>query len=236
MRLRENVARAIIPPVHVQPWFPPLFLLRPRSFCSRRRVVHNIPAGQETPFQVPSYLNNGLDQGDFSLLTCSSTQIPLRRDPFGHFHLCQIYFGLLSLSLSLEPPAAHSQLTPSFVGQILLSSGTTQVMMIRQQRLPHSQVTGEVAVCSEAAGSPLTGLLDLPLLSSSSSAPAAAAATRCAHNATSPPSDGGDALTCPSPPPPRPLGACTACVRTCAFVCCCGEKLLIKTIGKMLQD
>lgn len=102
MRLRENVARAIIPPVHVQPWFPPLFLLRPRSFCSRRRVVHNIPAGQETPFQVPSYLNNGLDQGDFSLLTCSSTQIPLRRDPFGHFHLCQIYFGLLSLSLSFS--------------------------------------------------------------------------------------------------------------------------------------
>ena len=39
-------------------------------------------------FQVPSYLNDRLDPSDFSLLTCSSTQIPLRREPCGHLTTC----------------------------------------------------------------------------------------------------------------------------------------------------
>lgn len=51
-RLRENVARAIIPPVLVQPWFP-------SSFCPRRRVVHNIPAVRKRLFKFPVTLTTG---------------------------------------------------------------------------------------------------------------------------------------------------------------------------------
>lgn len=94
-RLRENVARAIIPlrPLLVQPWIPSLSFTRPRSVCPRRRVVHNIPSSflfflLVFFFQVPSYLNDRLDPADFSLLTCSSTQIPLRREPCGHLTTC----------------------------------------------------------------------------------------------------------------------------------------------------
>lgn len=60
MRLRENVARAIIPPV-----VPLSSFCVPAPSVPTRRVVHNIPAVKKTPFQLPSYLNNGLNQSDF---------------------------------------------------------------------------------------------------------------------------------------------------------------------------
>lgn len=73
-RLRENVARAIIPlrPLLVQPWIPSFSFTRPRSVCPRRRVVHNIPSSVffSSFFfsQVPSYLNDRLDPADFRCL------------------------------------------------------------------------------------------------------------------------------------------------------------------------
>lgn len=98
----------------------------------------------KTPFQLPSYLNNSLNQDDFRLLTCFLTQIPLRRDPFGHLHLCQIY-----LDFFLEP-AAHFPVTPSFVWQVCFHQRGAAQVMVRQQRLPHSQPQGR-ARCSLVA-------------------------------------------------------------------------------------
>ncbi|KAL7382608.1 hypothetical protein ABVT39_025179 [Epinephelus coioides] len=87
--------------------------------------------------------------------------------------------------------AAHFQVTPCFVCQFCF-----------HKRGPAQLWSRWISV---------EGFVYLALFS----AAAAAAATRCAHNATNPPSDGRDALTCPSMLLPRPLQKCTVCVHQC---------------------
>lgn len=113
MRLRENVARAIIPPLLVQPWFPSFPsaspLLLSQATCSSQH-----PRGQlYRLFKVPNHLKNRLSQSAFCALTCSSTQTPLRPDPFGHLHFCQIYldFCVFFSSPQRTFPVTHQRRT-----------------------------------------------------------------------------------------------------------------------------
>ena len=198
MRLRENVARAIIPPVLVQPWFPSSFCVhapsvpRDASFTTSQR--------SEARLQVPSYLNG--------MTSVWITLIPFRRDPLRHLYLRQIYVDFLIA------PAAYFQVAPSFVFQFCFQRNNTIGEKARRATTftdswgPCLLVFTQLLKSHPSRWTFAGRCVYLPLLSSSSTAEA----TRCAHCATNPPSDGQDVLTRPSTRLSSPLVLCTDCV------------------------
>lgn len=113
-RLRENAVRAIIPPVLVHPWSSPLPSASP-LLLSQATCRSQHPSGQKDLFKFPAALTITATSAK---VTCSSTQIPSRRDPCGHLRSCHICSDFWLVS------AAHFQVNTYCLASLLLGRAT----------------------------------------------------------------------------------------------------------------
>ncbi|CAB1429797.1 unnamed protein product [Pleuronectes platessa] len=97
VRLRKTVARAIIPPLLVQPWCASRPSCVPRSFCPGDASDHNIPAVTGEKKKRLSQL--GLDQGDFASKSHPGRRISAERS---------VCVPLLSSSSSSSPSSSSA--------------------------------------------------------------------------------------------------------------------------------